>query len=163
MSTEPITPPAPEELDRIIATIAKNRETWKGSPNYARFLDVELYCLRAAKHSQPDNTYAIGGPADQGEAARADRLRACDAVTVEDDWRDDPSADERWNAGCDYAMVQLCAVLGVDPKDVRWDAATETLDGDVCAAISNVFRVKYGEDWDADGPPAPPQAPGEQK
>lgn len=65
-----------------------------------------------------------------------------------DDWQDDPSADERWNAGLDFGMVQLCAVLGVDPHMVNWDAATETLDGDVCAAIGNIFRTKYGEDFD---------------
>lgn len=74
----------------------------------------------------------------------------------DDDWRDDPSADERWSAGLDYGMVQLCAVLNIDPKKVNWDAATETLDGDVCAAISNVFRVKYGDDFD---PTAPAPSP----
>lgn len=57
-----------------------------------------------------------------------------------DSWRDDPSADERWNAGCDFAMEQLCAFLGVDPHMVSWDAATETVDGDVCAVIGNILR-----------------------
>lgn len=65
-----------------------------------------------------------------------------------DDWRDDPSADERWNAGLDFAMGQFCAALGVDPKSVRWDAATETLDGDVNAVIWNILRARFGEDWD---------------
>ena len=65
-----------------------------------------------------------------------------------DNWQDDPSADERWNAGLDFGMVQLCAVLGVDPHMATWDAATETLDGDVCAAIGNIFRTKYGDDFD---------------
>jgi len=72
-----------------------------------------------------------------------------------DDWQDDPSADERWNAGLDFGMVQLCAVLGVDPHTVNWDAATETLDGDVCAAIGNIFRTKYGEDFDPTASPVP--------
>jgi hypothetical protein len=65
-----------------------------------------------------------------------------------DNWRDDPSADERWQAGCDFAMVQLCAVVGVDPKSVNWDAATETLDGDVSAVIGNILRAKLGDDFD---------------
>jgi hypothetical protein len=60
---------------------------------------------------------------------------------------DDPSADERWQAGLDFGMMQLCAVMGVDPKDVTWDAATETVDGDVRAVIWNILRAKMGEDW----------------
>ncbi len=57
------------------------------------------------------------------------------------DWRDDPSADERWNAGCDFAMEQLCAVLKVDPQAVNWDAATETLDGDVQAVLHSILTA----------------------
>lgn len=63
-------------------------------------------------------------------------------------WQDDPSNDERWNAGLDYGMVCFCKVLGVDPKKVNWDAATEELEGDVCAVIGNILREKYGEDFD---------------
>src|SRR5690606_1622498 len=51
------------------------------------------------------------------EAHRESRiLSALDtpAVEAEPDWRDDPSADERWNAGLDFAMQQLCSFLGVD-------------------------------------------------
>lgn len=64
-----------------------------------------------------------------------------------DTWRDDPAADERWNAGCDYAMQQLCVVLGVDPQSIVWDAATETLDGDVRAQATNVIVARFGDDW----------------
>lgn len=63
------------------------------------------------------------------------------------DWQDDPSADERWNAGLDFGMVQFCAALGVDPHDVTWDAATETLDGDVAAVIGHILDAGIGEDW----------------
>ena len=63
------------------------------------------------------------------------------------EWREDPSSDERWLDGCNFAMEQLCEFLGVNPRDVRWDAATETLDGDVQAVIGNILRAKYGEDW----------------
>lgn len=70
-------------------------------------------------------------------------------------WRDDPSADERWNAGCDYALDRLCEVLRVDPEAVSWDAATETLDGDVRAVIGNILTAAFGDDWpDAAPPPA---------
>ena len=62
------------------------------------------------------------------------------------DWRDDPASDERWSTGCDYAMIQLCVVLGVDPKKVNWDAATETMDGDVQAILGNILRARFGED-----------------
>ena len=62
-------------------------------------------------------------------------------------WQDDPAADERWNAGLDYAMEQLCSLLGVDMDKVTWDAATETLDGDVRAVLGNILRAKYGENW----------------
>jgi hypothetical protein len=73
-----------------------------------------------------------------------------------DGWCDDPTSDERWNEGCDFAMKQLCAALDVDPNSVTWDAATETVDGDIQAVIWNILRAKYGED----GPvSAPLQAP----
>lgn len=75
-----------------------------------------------------------------------------DASTAAGGWKDDPSADERWNAGLDFGMVQLCTVFGVDPHTVNWDAATETLDGDVCAAIGNILRTKYGDDFDPTAP-----------
>jgi hypothetical protein len=58
----------------------------------------------------------------------------------------DPTTDERWNAGVDFAMTQLCSVLGVDPKAVSWDAATETVDGDVRAVIGNILLAKLGEE-----------------
>lgn len=66
-----------------------------------------------------------------------------------DDWRDDPSADERWNAGLQYGLDQLCTVLGVDPQTVNWDAATETLDGDVQSVIGNILTKRFGDDWQA--------------
>jgi hypothetical protein len=69
------------------------------------------------------------------------------AARENDDWRDDPSADERWNAGCDFALTQLCAVLKVDPQSVNWDAATETLDGDVQSVIHGILNAGLGEDW----------------
>lgn len=74
---------------------------------------------------------------------------------VVEDWRDDPAADERWNAGCDFAMTRLCCYLGIDPAAVSWDAATETVDGDVSAVIGNILRAKFGEDWLPASPPAP--------
>lgn len=72
-----------------------------------------------------------------------------------DDWRDDPSADERWNAGCDFAMLRLCSVLGIDPGSVRWDAATETVDGDVRAVIRNIIEQALGENWQDRALPLP--------
>jgi hypothetical protein len=57
-------------------------------------------------------------------------------------------------------MQQLCSFLGVDPKSVVWDAATEALDGDVQSVMGNIMRAKYGEDW---GPrAASPASPIEQ-
>lgn len=81
-------------------------------------------------------------------ALSAPALRAAPAGdVVAADWRDDPSADERWNAGLDFGQTQLCAVLGVDPQQVNWDAATETLDGDVQAVIGNILTACFGDDW----------------
>ena len=101
--------------------------------------------------------------ADMAEAAwMIDAL--CNAIEIErraapsgepdTNWKDDPSSDERWNAGLDFGMRHFCYALGVDPKAVRWDAATETLDGDVIAVIWNILREKMGEDWDPDAAPA---------
>lgn len=66
------------------------------------------------------------------------------------DWRDDPSLDERWNAGLGYGMDQLCKLLDVDPKTVTWDAATETLHGDVQAVLGNILTKAMGENWRVD-------------
>lgn len=60
---------------------------------------------------------------------------------------DDPSANERWQAGCDFALVELCKTLDIDPKSVNWDAATETVDGDVSAIIWNILRARFGDDF----------------
>lgn len=62
-------------------------------------------------------------------------------------WEDDPASDERWTAGCNFAMEQLCSFLDVDPASVTWDAATETVDGDVQAVLGNILRAKFGENW----------------
>lgn len=87
-----------------------------------------------------------------GDIAKA---QAPVAHMKEEDWRDDPSADERWNAGLDYGLEQLCICLDCDPKSVSWDAATETLDGDVRSVIGNILRAKFGEDWASSTPPPP--------
>lgn len=65
----------------------------------------------------------------------------------DDFYETDPASDERWNAGVDYAITQLCSVFGVDPKAISWDAATETLDGDVSSVLCNVLVAAYGEEW----------------
>lgn len=70
------------------------------------------------------------------------------------DWRNDPTTDERWNAGCDFAMTMLCQVVKADPAKVSWDAATETLEGDVSAVIGDILTEGLGEDWN-DRTPAP--------
>ena len=87
----------------------------------------------------------------ESEPRKANAELICKAVNYyRNDWRADPSADGRWQAGCDFALVQLCEAIGVDPKSVRWDAATETLDGDVNAVIWNILRARFGDDWDPD-------------
>lgn len=63
-----------------------------------------------------------------------------------------PAPDDE---GIDFALLQLCAFLGVDPQSVTWDAATETRDGDVQAVIGNIMRAKFGEDWGPDAVPQP--------
>ena len=60
---------------------------------------------------------------------------------------EDLASDDRWNAGVNYAIERLCEILGVDPKAINWDAATETLDGDVMSVICNVLVAAYGEEW----------------
>lgn len=69
------------------------------------------------------------------------------AAYSNENWKDDPSADDRWNAGLDYGQTQLCKVLSVDPAKVSWDAATETLDGDVQSVIGNILTARFGDDW----------------
>lgn len=85
-----------------------------------------------------------------GEAARALSRRSANSaaggVEVKAD-EEDLASDDRWNAGVNYAIERLCEILGVDPKAVNWDAATETLDGDVMSVICNVLVAAYGEEW----------------
>lgn len=64
------------------------------------------------------------------------------------DYANDPTDDSRWNDGCDFALTQLCAFLGIDEKSVRWDTATETVEGDVTAVISSIFEAKFGDGFD---------------
>lgn len=52
-----------------------------------------------------------------------------------------------FDAGINYAIGQLCEILDVDPRSISWDAATETMDGDVSSVICNVLRAAYGEEW----------------
>lgn len=72
-----------------------------------------------------------------------------------DAWREDPAADERWNVGCDFAMEQLCVLLGVDQASVSWEAATEEVDGDVRAVLGNIMDAGLGENWRDYSPAAP--------
>ncbi len=81
------------------------------------------------------------------DAILALRLAAAPPAAGGEDWKDDPSADERWNAGVDFAMLALCGFMKVEPDSVNWDAATETVDGDVRAVIGNILRAKLGENW----------------
>lgn len=52
-----------------------------------------------------------------------------------------------FDEGIEFALTQLCKWLEVDPKSVCWDAATETVEGDVSAVIGNILRAKYGDDF----------------
>ena len=66
-----------------------------------------------------------------------------------------PAKDGTHDEGIDLALVQLAKILGVDPKAVTWDAATETVEGDVTAVISNILCAKYGDDFDPRSPRSP--------
>jgi hypothetical protein len=63
---------------------------------------------------------------------------------------DDPD-DEKWNAGVNFAITQLCEIFGIEPRSMSWDAATETVDGDVSSVLCNVLRAAYGENWSSNG------------
>ncbi len=104
------------------------RHVAKGDP-----LDVAAYAAFCWHHGWP--TMAPDGAPAQS------------APDNSEGWREDPSADERWNLGLDFGMNLLCDYLGVDKDEVIWDAATETVEGDVSAVIGNILRMKFGEDW----------------
>lgn len=57
--------------------------------------------------------------------------------------------DGELDAGINYAIRRFCEILEVDPRSISWDAATETMDGDVMSVICNVLRAAYGEEWSA--------------
>lgn len=129
---------------------ASGREEWLA-------LVRDLRARRIMCDGGNGNVYDIADDICEKAADIIDRLAVAAPVAGEADWRDDPSADERWQAGLDFGMLQLCAALAVDPKSVTWDAATETLDGDVNAVISNILRARFGDDADLTAAP-PPQA-----
>lgn len=56
-------------------------------------------------------------------------------------------ANGELDAGINYAIERLCEILDIDPKSISWDAATETMDGDVSSVICNVLIAAYGEEW----------------
>lgn len=60
----------------------------------------------------------------------------------------DPTDDIRWVSGCNFAVTQLARSLGVPLDAFSWDAATETLDGDVTSVLWNVLYAAFGEDWE---------------
>lgn len=73
---------------------------------------------------------------------------------------DGAETEQTFDEGIDFALGQLCAFLNVDQTAVTWDAATETLDGDVRSVIGNILRAKFGEDWSPAAPsPSPASAP----
>lgn len=111
---------------------------------------TELSRIQNAVVEQKRLRKAAEARANTAEAALSIALRSTEAASsgVRDGWRDDPSTDERWNAGADFVMGQLCDYLGVDQSKVTWDAATETLDGDVKAVLGNILRERYGENGD---------------
>ncbi|MBZ9600686.1 hypothetical protein [Phyllobacterium chamaecytisi] len=84
--------------------------------------------------------------ADYIETSKSAGAAAPAEVAVAD-WRVDPALDDRWNAGVDFVMEQLCKVLNVDPRIITWDAATETLDGDVQSVLCNILRKHFGDEW----------------
>jgi hypothetical protein len=46
---------------------------------------------------------------DWHDTAKKGRLTAAQpSSTGVEDWKSDPSSDERWNAGADFVMLQLC-------------------------------------------------------
>lgn len=69
------------------------------------------------------------------------RRDVIEGFTAKENWGDDPAQDERWNAGLDFAMLQLCKVLKVDPQSINWDCATETLEGDAQSQIHKVLAA----------------------
>ncbi|WP_210276975.1 hypothetical protein [Agrobacterium sp. RC10-4-1] len=69
------------------------------------------------------------------------RRDVIEGFTAKENWQDDPAQDERWNAGFDFAVIQLCKVLKVDPKSINWDCATETLEGDAQSQIHKVLAA----------------------
>jgi hypothetical protein len=64
--------------------------------------------------------------------------------------------EQTFDQGIDFALEQLCGYLCVDQKSVTWDAATETLDGDVQSVIGSIMRAKFGEDWSRAKPASEP-------
>lgn len=125
-----------------------------GTPAQAASVSAAALTERLIQAAVDYELGRIGRPALSAARAAVETALAAQPpaapVETEEDWRDDPGADERWNAGLDFGMMRFCEALGVDPKSVSWDAATETLDGDVSAVIGNILRAKFGEDFDRD-------------
>ena len=103
-----------------------------------------------------DDSFVGIGKSSYDKADRVLALAAAPQPVPGDDWRKDPSADDRWSAGCDYAMTALCKLLCINTADVTWDAATEELEGDVLAVLGNILTMRFGDDWRRSSPqPAP--------
>jgi hypothetical protein len=133
--------------------VRAERDSWKAQFDSASAAASE-YSEFWEKHSGDFDQFGNYIPYSQMDgdlrAAKAEieRLRVQpQALSTPDD---DPTASKEWNEGCDFAMTQLCKFLGVEPSSISWDAATETVEGDVSAVIGNILRAKFGEDWGPD-------------
>ncbi len=81
-------------------------------------------------------------------AAEADHIARVTACLIPADQSAiDAAKTEAWDEGCDTAMIALCTVVGADPAKVNWDAATETVEGDVASVIGNILTAGLGELW----------------
>lgn len=52
-----------------------------------------------------------------------------------------------FHEGVSYGIEALAHVLGIDVNSFSHDAATETMEGDVKAVISNALTARFGDEW----------------
>lgn len=107
------------------------------------WVDMPLYAIRAASPASPPKAEA-GEPVMYVEPTWPPMPGAYATPEPRGDVREE---DGGLDAGINYAIRQLCEILDVDPHSISWDAATETMDGDVSSVICNVLRAAYGEEW----------------
>lgn len=145
-----------QKLARVFAHARANISRLQDWPAHKKneqdCIDIRAALASLSRPAEPREPYVLRALEEAVAAIDADMEPTAwnlvnDALRIYRARPAEPDADGNLSEGIDFALMRLCDFLGVDPGSVRWDAATETVEGDVSAVIGNILRAHFGEEW----------------